>query len=900
MKKTVILLLVITGVLSAGNTGKIAGHISGKKTGEALIGVNVIVTGTIHGASSDYNGDYFIINISPGVYDLKVMLIGYETINISGIRVDSDLTTTMNFEMSETVLTGQEILVTAERPVVQMNSTSTSTSVDGEKIENMPVNDIKDVMKTASGVVAREGKLFIRGGRSNEVSYLVDGVSNMDPMFGNSGHSVSTGAIEELTLVTGTFNAEYGQAMSGVVNVVTKSGRNRHEGRVRYFYGHPGQSGGHGFEYDPEKIGTHIESEPFTDGDGDLTYNEGENFRDWNRNGEWDSDSAKFNQMKNDLNRSFGDFQRYELSLTGPVFRDHLFYTLNLEGLKDEGYLPYASRNNDGILGTPFGNVFLKLLFRYNGLSFFGSINNANRVSRNYDHFWKYLPYRQAYNEDNSRQATLSGSYQFSPRTFAELSYSSFSTGVFTGTFREWVFNDSIGPYFGGQEVFAAYYDDPEEFAVGGYDSKWVDSNTLRHIFKGSITSQVNKYNLVKVGGSYIRNSLRRISHDSMEDYDWINQDYQYEPVEAAVYIQDKVEIKEIILNMGLRYDYFDPKAQYWDDPKEVGIKDSLVKASVKWQISPRLGFSHPISDRSKLHFAYGHFLQIPDYQFLYWNHSNSKDENDEYIYMPQQIAVHNPTIGNPDLKPQKTVAIEIGWEQQIDKATGISMTAYYKDIQNLIASRLIPSVPASYTEYINTDYANIRGLEISLNHKFYNFMDFSLSYTLSRAEGNSSDIFEAFYDIFDTPPKTLPKRVLLLDWDQTHTVNIVANANTSGLSSVLLKDWTISMIGNFGSGLPYTPENTQGLRTGEINSERMPPTMNIDVYVSRTLPLLSGVRVFTEINNLTNRKNVANVHATTGLPDQSLFSDATVDGVNNPGYYEPPRRIKFGVEFSW
>lgn len=909
-----LVLALLAGILEAGNTGKIAGHITDRETGATLIGVNVIVLNTVLGASTDGNGDYFIINIPPGTYTVKVMLIGYETITMADIHVSSDRTTTVDVRLKKTVLQGQEVTVTAPKPIIEINSTSTSTSLDGKDIEYLPVANVDDLLKTVGGVVSQNGELHVRGGRSNEVSYMIDGVMFNDPMSGKSGQFVSTGAIEELVVVTGTYNAEYGNAMSGIVNVVTKSGSNDHKGRLRLTTGASGNIDGSKFPYDIRKITAdgpddvaYVNSEPYTDLDSNRVWDSGEPFLDWNHNGSWDSDTSQYNAMVDQLHKKFGDYRRFELTLWGPILRDRLYYSLSAEGLDDPGYLPFAYNNLSNLGGkSPVGSLFTKLTWQSRrGLKLNASYHQSNRQWREYNHFFKYLPARQAHMTEASTQATVSFSYQFSPRTFAEGSWSLFRNQFFAGANRRWVFDEIEGPYFGGPEVFAAYYDDPEEFAVEGYDSRWEDSRTRRFITKGSITSQLNKFNMVKAGFSHIINQLKRESHDSMEDYDWIDQLYEYNPLEVSAYVQDKVEFESVILNVGLRLDYFDPRADFWPDPRYAGIADSAEAASPKWQLSPRLGFSHPITTRAVLHFAYGHFLQIPDYELLYWNLSNVKiaaGDSSVYVYQPEQIDRHNPTLGNPDLEPQKTVVIEIGWQQQVGKSMRVDLTTFYKDIENLVSTRLIPATPTPFTRYINTDYANVRGIELSLDNRFNENLSASISYTMSRAEGNSSDVFEAFYDVFATPPKVLPKRVVTLDWDQLHTLNLVVDVNTGNLRNILTRDWNLSLIANYGSGLPYTAENTQGLRVGEINGERLPPSFNMDLYLTKTLPLkmMENARVFLEVSNLFNTLTVLEVHRTTGLPDYSLFPEMTYDGINNPGFYGPPRQIRLGVDLAW
>ena len=382
---------------------------------------------------------------------------------------------------------------------------------------------------------------------------------------------VSTGSVEEMVVVTGTYNAEYGNAMSGIVNIVTKTGRDEHTGRLRLFTGDPGDLSGFGYEYDSTKLTIeppYIQDEPYDDDNENSAFDSGESYRDWNHNGQWDSASDQLEILNSELSKGFGDFQRFELSLNGPIIKKSLFYTVNLEGVNDKGWLPQSHEKESGIGGSPIGKIFTKLAVTTPmGLRMFLTYSTAKSNWREYDHFWKYLPYRQTYQTETTDQITTAFSFQFSPKTFVEGSLSLFTNHYFSGANSEWKFDASEGPYFGSQDVFQPLYDDPEEFGIGGYEGMWIDSESKRTIVKGSITSQVNKFNLLKAGFSFIKNSLHRDSHDALAGFvtlgDWVNQYYDHTPLEASAYLQDKVEFNNLILNAGVRLDYFDPSASY-------------------------------------------------------------------------------------------------------------------------------------------------------------------------------------------------------------------------------------------------------------------------------------------------------------------------------------------------
>lgn len=218
----------------AGVTGKIAGQIVDKDDGGGLPGANVVVLGlhSVFGATSDPEGNFVILNVPAGTFDVKCSFIGYRDVVIKGIKVLPDLTTEVDFVLTEQVLEAEAIEVVAERPLVQKDKTSSMRLVTSEELEYMPVRGYATSLQ--AGVTNRNGTLYIRGGRFSEVDYIVDGVSQKDLQFGSSTTALSNGAIDQVSVIVGGFEAEYGRVMSGVVKVVTREGGQNYSGSVEH------------------------------------------------------------------------------------------------------------------------------------------------------------------------------------------------------------------------------------------------------------------------------------------------------------------------------------------------------------------------------------------------------------------------------------------------------------------------------------------------------------------------------------------------------------------------------------------------------------------------------------------------------------------------------------------
>ena len=228
------LILCLPATSFPGTSGKVVGRVVDSEDGKVLAGANVFLEGTTLGAATDLEGNFRVLNVPPGTYTLIVSIIGYKQVRYENVRVSIDLTTRVDFELESTVLeAGEVVTVIGQTPLVQMDLTSSSVSVSGEQIERLPVEDFGGVVALQAGVV--EG--HFRGGRTGEVLYMVDGIPINDVFSSDFGYQVENNAIQELEIISGTFNAEYGQAQSGVINVVTKEGGDHYSGQVSFYGG---------------------------------------------------------------------------------------------------------------------------------------------------------------------------------------------------------------------------------------------------------------------------------------------------------------------------------------------------------------------------------------------------------------------------------------------------------------------------------------------------------------------------------------------------------------------------------------------------------------------------------------------------------------------------------------
>ena len=233
-------IVLLTANVWAGITGTLAGRVIDKETNLPLPGVNILIKGTHLGAATNADGKYLVNNIPAGKFVIEARMIGYSTVTQENVAVLMDLRTVVDFELSSSVLQMGEVRVSAEKPMIQRDVTATTHFVSRNEIEALPVQSVKDIVDIQPGVAAGH----IRGGRNSEVLYLVDGLPISEAIEGKVGTELPMSSVIDMTVQTGGFAAEYGNAMSGVVNIITRDGNETHEGTFETsgFYFQPGSN----------------------------------------------------------------------------------------------------------------------------------------------------------------------------------------------------------------------------------------------------------------------------------------------------------------------------------------------------------------------------------------------------------------------------------------------------------------------------------------------------------------------------------------------------------------------------------------------------------------------------------------------------------------------------------
>jgi len=288
--------------------------------------------------------------------------------------------------------------------------------------------------------------------------------------------------------------------------------------------------------------------------------------------------------------------------------------------------------------------------------------------------------------------------YVFGPSSFID-----FNASMITSDYKQYVYENPLDPRYVNPERFTEV--GGNAFYTGGTQNWHFAHKTDSYTGKIDFTSQVTSIHQLKSGIEVQRHTLHyedfQIHVDATSgfkpalpqvgnfDYNvYTNHPYQY-----AAYAQDKIELDYLIVNVGVRFDYFQPDGRVLKNPDNIAeldpfqppFPDSLSNpASAKYQISPRVGISYPITDRGAIHFSYGHFFQVPPFEFLYRN------PNFRIPLTGTFPAAIGNVIGNADLQPQQTTMYEVGLQQELTPFLGVTVTTYYKDIRNLLGMQLI------------------------------------------------------------------------------------------------------------------------------------------------------------------------------------------------------------------
>ena len=908
--------------LFAGSTGKISGRVYDKATGEGLPGANIFIVAEIQdgresrlnntlGAASNIDGNYVILNVPPGVYNIRAQFIGYRVVTVTHVRVSVDLTSTVDFPMSEEAIMADEVVIVAEREIIKKDLTSSEARVNTEQIDAMPVQEIDEVLSLQAGVTLSARGIHIRGGRASEVAYFVDGVSITDSYDKSQAVQVENASVQELQVISGTFNAEYGEAMSGIINIVTKDGGDSYHGDVNLYAG--------------DYVSAH------------------------------DDIFIGVDQVK-PLNTSNAQF-----SLSGPVpgLKNNLTFFATGRYFKVDGYLNgwrvwdrtgnFVKPNPVPLENSPFkydGEIVpmnwqrrysgqLKLTFKIRAnMNLQINALGSDQESQNYDHAWAYAPDGQPFNYDQGYTIGFKFTHTLNANSFYTLNVSQFYKGV-----QSYLYKDPLDPRYLHPD---SLIEEPYNFRNSGTSLGHFERNTRTNQFRLDYTNQLNLNHQMKAGIEMRRhrifeegysifpaedangNELVPFQPAVPSDTSSLHSRYAFSPIEFSAYIQDKIELKSVIINIGLRFDYFNSNGNVLVDPSDPNVYQPLndkyqnvpleerlqtwyQKPTPKSQVSPRFGIAYPITDKGVIHFSYGYFLQRPSFRNLF--------QGTDYK-VPKASGIFG-LYGNADLNAERTIMYELGLKQQIGESIGIDITGFYRDIRDWIGTG--PAIETvgqggqvlagrTYRMLVNRDYANVRGITLSISKPRASTFNYAIDYTFQVAEGSNSDPDEEFFSLANGNEPRIS--IVPLGWDQRHTLNGTFLFNKNG--------WGAGLIGRFSTGQPYTPSFLRATRLGQnanldllTNSRNKPNVTIFDLRLSKQFNVGNMTyMLMLNIFNLFDTLNEFDVYTDTGRATESstfrqvfaldLYNNSAEEYLRQPFRFGAPREVQFGLRIGF
>jgi outer membrane receptor protein involved in Fe transport len=901
-----------------GDYGKIIGRVTDKGTQEPLLGANVVVLNTTLGAMTDTDGRYVILNVPPGTYSMRISYMGYTTIEMHDVNVVQDLVTEINAELPEKVIELTEVIrVFAERPLIHKEVSGSVTNITSDEFRNRPIESIQSVINTSAGVVTYQGQTFIRGSRSTDIVYIVDGVPLTNPITGTLMSNISKNAVEEIVLMTGGFSAEYGNAMGGVVNVSTKEGGSFLSGSLRYksdklssasqYYQNLNiwdlTLGGPVYENIRFFLTGYLnlrdmspQREVIAPDGTNLGRHPHQGFQEYRTNAKFtlpigtalklrlSGSINRSQQLLYDMLRRFGSAPElldrggalWEKTSYASLALDHALSNRTMYTLKI-GFLEWQSKNGQldrnqwsgdaiGIQSSwledfKFRSPFLDHNYQIPGDP---TIYSKWRLKDSWG-------IDDVYSQRTADSVSVNNPYGIPGGILNSLDAGYFQNFIWSGD-RDYYEQNRNRQYSVRFDLTTLPTSNQE--LKGGFEAVWHRVNRFRIGAMGALNGVGVTYPIIDFYEKSPTDTALTVEDGGVFSGG-------YTPIELSAYAIYQLQLEGIYFNLGLRYDYYNAETEYRIDPLQPTesnpFKQTRASSKSRSQFSPRLGISFPVTDRMVLRFNYGHFFQRPpmDRMFSYlWFDRNQADVNQ----------------GNPNLEPQKTIAYEVGISAVITDDIALEVTAFQKNISHLEGFRLFRAPDLQWLSVaMNREYGESYGIEFSLRKRYSNWTSAMLNYTYSVARGTASDVTQITrYPLTSTTyAKELgyeplyPQETMPMNFDRPHTANLIFDLSIPDNDGPVIfgvkpfSGFGFNLTGTIQSGTPYSPMTSYfvNLTTDLFNSARYPTTYNLDCRISKRFKWSAlELSIFAEIFNVLNLETPFAVFHGSGNADEPSY----------------------------
>lgn len=855
--------LLSYGAAHAAETGRIEGVVKDAGTGMTLPGALVEAQRIVEGGGetkkfvqmTDVDGKFRILMVPAGDYNVVVTFMGYRP-GIVLAPVAPGISTEITVALVTTIIKDIEIYKYGSEVVQILRDESAAIDViDDSFIEDMPIRgrSYQSIMEILPGVVSgADGETHVRGGREGEVGWIIDGHVTNDPATNTFGTNLNMNSIEKMEVITGGFSAEYGNYMSGIVNVVTKSGSDKFHGTLDLYIQDDSLDKKRGDEsYRSIDPGITLEG-PIVK--GKLTFFISADYSDY---------EVQFPGYQGPITwNGFNTYSKFSWTVTPDD-------TLKFSYLRSYAYIDFATldypkddyydqeQNTNGFAvdwkkAMDGGNyLFILAADYYNIDIYFGSVDDPTDLT--------LLKRASVYGTDGDQIWAELGLED----PHAEPGYLGTEYINIDGAYRVW--------QMGTRE----WYSFSTRFMITKFDDHFIKI--------GLGVSQIDFTMRYADAGQdwYVYMSGLGWLGDNPFDYEEGEPYYHLDPFDTTIavkttsmdgFVQESWSIYDsLTLNAGVRWDYFE-----------------INEAN---NISPRLGLAYSPSSRCKYFLSYGHFYnRMSVYNHIFSSSERSFTEKyyDSDVY---EIAYEVPE----KLKNEKTIATEIGTEQQVTDNMTFTLTTTYKEFYDMLGEIDVSpasSISGGVRQMKNLGHGNYWGIEAKFKKRLSHNFSGRLSYTYSEATGTESGEHANFSDSSIPIPQEGVE--VYLDWDRRHIAKL-------SFSYELPWDLTFNGIYSYASGLPWTPFSNSWLRDSEghlrietryekdrRNTERIPPNQTFDLSVIKSITI-SGRYKFTVRVDGFNLFNYYNVYRRYG--NASDYQD---------WYIGIGRRMQIGMSFKF
>lgn len=915
LKKLIILLhllFLLSTVAFAGITGKISGRITDSQNHEGLAGVNIIIDGTFLGAATDSEGFYTILHVPPGTHIIKASLIGYTKVNVANVLVVIEQTATINMEMSSEILGLDEVTVVAVRPAVVRDVSNSQMNISANTIETIPVLDVTEVIGLQAGVRG----LSIRGGSSSQTTFILDGMVLNDERSNVPYTSVSLASIEEIQIQLGGFNAEYGNARSGIINIISKEGRrDRYSGSIIMSY-QPAAAKHFGPSiYDPNTYFTRPYMDPAVSFVGTAngtwdTYTRRQypSFEGWNSiSAATLADSDPSNDLTPEGARRIFEWQHrrdgniskpdvtVDAGIGGPVpllqnkfgsprfyasyraFNEMFIFPLSREGYDEKTFrlkiTAEPNRDSKLLLTASYGET--RSSSRYNwtttptGDILRSPFEIANLVNGSSGNSILYMPgwyspstiYRNVFGIKYDRIINSKTFYEiklqhninrYNTFKIADRDTSS-RTEIFPGIFLD----EAPFGYRGDGDGSTGI----DGMGIGGWMNLGRDrSLNSTTTFRFDLSGQLNNNNQYKTGIKFVYNDYNMKSFSRNPGNIFWNRDqvYTVNPYRLNAYIQDKLEFEGFIANIGGRVDLSNANSDKYiledfDNFYKEGLGDLLEEEAPKENSEAQWSISPRL----------GISHPISENSKLYFNYGHFRQDPTSTLRFRLQREFNGlvTSIGDPNLNFEKTVAYELGYSHNIYDQYLLNLSAYYKDVTNQAGWIYYQNINNSvqYLKAANNNYADIRGFEVTIDKRLGTWLTGFINYTYMVQTSGFFGITSNFQDpklqsefLISNPQQSRPSPKPYMRVNLDFHTPDKWSRKVFGI--IPAGGWNVNILGGWEAGAfsTYNPMR----RIGVVNNVQWKDTYNINVRFSKYAKLRNyNVQFFVDVSNFLNSR---------------------------------------------